>query len=241
MLENKDKPIIETTMKVKCCHCNEEIDFKIYPLIDLQKNTELYSELFSLDLFRCICPKCKQLNIFQYDTLIIDRFKNYMIYLQQPNQIQNFRKDVNGYFDKLKSSNNIKLLQVLNNLKHTRLVYSLNDMLEKLLIYDYDLNDKIIELIKRGLYQNKLLDQNEFNCIAFNKIDQDKLSFTCFSTNTDGKPSKIKQISVNIKYYNSLVDSLGNAINEIKENDFPIIDKNWAKNIVELTRGNKNE
>lgn len=227
----------KTSVKIKCFKCNEQFDFNVYPLIDLQKNTELYNDLFSLNLFKHECPHCKTVNILQYNTLIIDAFKKYMVYLFRPDQINNFRKDIDTYIKSLNESKNQTVLKVLNGLKHTRVVISINNLLQKLLIFDYDLNDKIIELLKQGLYENKLVNEEQFDCIVFDKIEQDKLLFTCFSTK-ENKVNAVKDITVELTYYNALIDALGKAVNEQSELDFPMIDKQWARNIINLTRNN---
>lgn len=226
---------LRDTINVKCQQCQEEFEFPIYSLINLQKDTDLYEPLFSLDIFKHKCEKCGHLNIIQYDMMVVDSYKNYMIYLFSPERMNIFKDSVDKYLSTLEQSSPEGYKVFIDSIKHTRVVNSINDLKEKLLIFDYDLNDKIIELMKRGLYENNLVDENEFPYIMFNTLERDTLSFICIG---QSEQVKAKEIGVNISFYNKIVDSLGDPLKQFKEMDFPLIDKGWAKNLVTLTKNN---
>ena len=63
-----------------CSNCGEKKIIDIYPVINLQSDKELYNDLFSLDLFRINCENCNTVSMIQYDTLIVDMYKKYMVY-----------------------------------------------------------------------------------------------------------------------------------------------------------------
>lgn len=226
---------LRDSITIPCQQCKEEFEFKVYPLINLQTDKDLYQPLFSLDIFKHKCEKCGHLNIIQYDMMVVDNFKNYMIYLFSPERMSIFKDNVNAYIDNLEKTNPEGYKVFNESIKHTRVVNTINDLKEKLLIFDYDLNDKIVELVKRGLYENNLVDEQEFPYIMFNTLERDTLSFICIGQ--EGEKS-IKEVGVNINFYNKLIDELGEPLKEFKEMDFPLIDKAWAKNLTNLTRNN---
>ena len=226
---------LKNIIKVKCQQCGEEFDFEIYSLINLQKDKDLYEPLFSLDIFKHKCEKCDHLNIIQYDMMVVDSYKNYMIYLFSPERMNIFKDSVDKYLSTLEQTNPEGYKVFMESIKHTRVVNTINDLKEKLLIFDYDLNDKIIELVKRGLYENKLIDENEFPYIMFNTLERDNISFICIG---QAEYRQVKEVGVNINFYNKLIDELGEPLKQFKELDFPLIDKNWAKNLVTLTKNN---
>lgn len=226
---------LKDTITVKCQQCGEEYDFKIYPLINLQQDKDLYEPLFSLDIFKHKCEHCGHLNIIQYDMMVVDSYKNYMIYLFGPERMSLFKETVSNYINSLKDTSPEGWKIFNESIKHTRVVNSINDLKEKLLIFDYDLNDKIIELVKRGLYENKLVDEQEFPYMMFNTLERDTIAFVCIG---QGEEKQIKEVGVNIAFYNKLVDEIGEPLKEFKELDFPLIDKAWAKNLTNLTRNN---
>lgn len=207
-----------------CSKCGKKIIINTYPMINLQSDKELYEDLFSLNLFKVRCSHCGEESMIQYDTLVVDMYKKYMIYLFLSDSVENFYKYIHEFIKSFKS--NGEQLKVWEELKHTRLVISLNEMLEKLLIFDYDLDDRVIEVLKRGLYQKNRIDENEYESIRFNKLEGENLIFTCFNS----KDNFIQpiEIAVDIKYYNILVDSLG-GLQNIKNEDFALINKQWAK------------
>jgi hypothetical protein len=201
-----------------CPHCENKFKIAVYPMINLQSESHLYEDLFSLDLFRVECSKCKKTSLVQYNTLIVDMYKKYIIYLLV---------DAGVNLDKLVENlrNNPEYAKVFDGLKYTRVVGSLNELLEKLLIFDYDLNDKVIEVLKLGLYSKDRLDKETYPNVCFNKIDRENLIFTCFNM-ADNKTQPI-DISVNIKFYNLMIDKLGSLPPETT--DFEFIDSVWAK------------
>lgn len=231
-MEEKD---LKDSITVKCQQCQEEFEFPVYNLINLQKDKDLYEPLFSLDIFKHKCEKCGHLNIIQYDMMVVDSYKNYMIYLFSPERMNIFKDSVDKYLKTLEQTSPEGYKVFNESIKHTRVVNSINDLKEKLLIFDYDLNDKIIELLKRGLYENNLVDEKEFPYIMFNTLERDTLSFICIGQDEE---MKAKEVGVNISFYNKIVDALGEPLKEFKEMDFPLIDKGWAKNLVTLTKNN---
>lgn len=215
---------MKTTIKHICPNCKHEQEINVYPIINLQSDKDIYDDLFSLNLFKIECPKCKKTSIIQYDCLVVDMYKKYIIYLYTSNNVETFNQNIDQFINDLK--NNPQFEEIFKELKHTRLVTSLNQLLEKLLIFDYDLNDKVLEILKLGLYDKERLDRELYRNVCFNKIDRDKLIFTCFNIN-DNSVQPI-DISVDIKYYNIIIDSIGGSIPE-DDKLFDYIDYNWAK------------
>lgn len=67
---------MKETVKHICPHCKTEFEIDIYPIINLQTDTELYEDLFSLNLFRIPCKSCKKITLITYDILVVDMYKN---------------------------------------------------------------------------------------------------------------------------------------------------------------------
>lgn len=199
---------MKTQIKITCPHCKTEQTIDTYPIINLQNDTDIYEDLFTLNLFKHECKKCKKNIIVQYDCLVIDMYKKYIIYLYTTDSLTNFNKNIDQLIEKLQADTQYK--EVFNNLKYTRVVTTLNELLEKLLIFDYDLNDKVIEILKLGLYDKERLDKDIYKSICFNKIENDKLIFSCFNI-YDNTVQPIN-ISVDIKYYNIVIDSIGGTV-----------------------------
>jgi hypothetical protein len=212
---------MKTNIEHMCSNCKQVLNISIYPVINLQSDNELYNDLFSLELFKIECPKCKKTTIIQYDTFIVDMYKKYMIYMCINDNI--YKLDKTDLINSVKKNNEYK--KIWDELKYTRIVTSLNELLEKLLIFDYDLNDKVIEVLKLTLYEKERLDKELYTSIHFNKIERESLIFSCFNL-TDHNVQPI-DVSVDIKYYNIMLDKIGGLPQETGEFDY--IDKNWAE------------
>lgn len=210
-------------VKHKCQYCDHEITFNAYPVINLQSDHFLYHELFSLELFKIKCPKCNKITLVTYDLIVIDMYKKYMVYLCSSKMLGEFFNEIDSTISKLCADNEFK--KAFDDVKYLRVVTNLNELLDKLLIYDYDLNDKVIELIKYGLHKYDKIDKSKYLNICFDKLERDTLAFTCFGRADSG----VQPISITIdfKYYNSVIDTLNGLPEEEKK--FQYIDKVWAK------------
>ena len=105
----------------------------------------------------------------------------------------------------------------------TRLVFSKNELVEKLAIFEIGLNDKVIEFIKYGFFDHGLIDLSKYDSVYFDGIKETKLEFILFNSNRD---VEIDKIFIDIQFYNNLVEK----INKIKDDIFvfPSIDRNWV-------------
>ena len=86
------------SIEFTCPHCKNKFEISVYPVINLQEDTELYEDLFSLELFKVECGNCKKITMVEYNLLVVDMYKKYIIYLtadssqdiEKLNLIENF-------------------------------------------------------------------------------------------------------------------------------------------------------
>jgi hypothetical protein len=200
---------MKTQIEFICPHCKNKFEINIYPVINLQSDTDLYEDLFSLELFKIECSSCKKVTMIEYDLLVVDMYKKYVIYLCK-------EADTTAYDF---SENNLCRLfnvdnksEIFNIIKYMRKVYSLAELLEKLLIFDYDLNDKILVRLKKYLYDEGLVDNVRYPQLNFEKIEGQNLIFTAYNLNKrEENPS---MLSINFEYYNKMIDEIGKLPNE---------------------------
>ena len=103
-------------------------------------------------------------------------------------------------------------------------------MLEKMLIFDYDLDDRVIECVKYQAiktYLDKNIGTNYK--LYFNKIDKTDLIFTAIQNDTNNKKTPII-LSAPLEYYNFFIDNTN--IKKLDNSEFTLIDTEWMlKNI----------
>ena len=210
---------------VTCKKCGKLHTIECYPIINFQSvNKEFIDKVFSLELFKVKCD-CGAETIVQYDTVIIDMYKKYIIYLFMNGKDEDFYKNIQPALDQMFTKNE-EYKKAYESLKHTRLVNSINDMLEKLLIFDYDLDDKVIEIVKFSLFNNEKFKNDNIALLYFDKLDNTNLIFTAISSDKNVVP---KSIGIDIAYYNKILDET--KLNDYKEIPFMKIDYNFVNDL----------
>lgn len=223
--------LISFDKKSKCSHCGSEIQFKLHPVFNLQDlNEDEFKQLFDLDVFKVKCKNCNKTTVVQYDTIIVDMYKKYIIYLYTSDKIENFNASTSEVIDKMfKSTTNSAL--AFKDIKHFRIATNLNDMLEKMLIFDYDLDDRIIECIKYQAIKTYISNNSSFSNteykLFFNKIERTDLLFTAIPEDKSISPVIL---SAPMECYNFFIDNTN--VKSLSNSDFVLIDQEWMlKNI----------
>jgi hypothetical protein len=206
-----------------CTGCHKELIIDTYPVINLQENHEMLNDVFSLELFKIECPKCKKVTLIQYDTIIVDMYKKYIVYLCHNNKMLD-KQLLKDTVDKIPEFNTCS-----KDLKNTRVVNSVNQLLEKLLIFDYDLNDKIIETLKYLVFSSNVEAFKDYTEIRFEKLDQTSLIFGCF--NLENSTVQPKNIAIDIANYNNIIDSFDKSLLE-NTIEFEEINDLWVKQYI---------
>lgn len=128
------------TMQVNCPACCEDSDFNICSNIDISENPELKQKLFSRELFRFTCPECGEKIIVAYDCTLLDKANKLIIALTTADNEDDIESKlkIDGY-----------------TLRITR---SINQFVEKLALFEDNIDDKVIELYKlmlEGQYEDE--------------------------------------------------------------------------------------
>lgn len=200
-----------------CEKCSNEQEIPIFPYINFSESPEYYALVKNLDIFKCKCEKCSFENFIKFDSLIVDPIHNYFLYLFCDHKnINLFRKNVDYFVNTVLKGPE---LEDWNNSK-TRLVLTLNDLVEKMTIFELGLNDKTIEFIKRGLIEKKLVKDINSE-ILFDGIYQTNLEFVSIGEKESEK------INVSINFYNDIIEKVKQI--DKNEQNFELIDQNWVK------------
>ena len=118
--------------EVKCVNCGHVGKFNVWDSINVDTDSKIKEEVKSLDFFKYTCPKCG--NDFQVDYLTVynDIKNHFMIYYVPKEDIE--------VVDKIKQ---ISLSEKCED--KARIVFSKNDLLEKICVFEAMLNDVLIE------------------------------------------------------------------------------------------------
>ena len=211
-----------------CSSCGHKQVINIYPYINFNENPEYYEKVKSLEIFNVKCNQCHKESSIMYNMLLIDQTQKYFIYLL-PNKddLKYFENQVD-YFMK-KNFDKSKIPDYDQYKK--RLVFNLNELIEKLSIFEYSLDDRALELLKGALIDDGYIKEKNVD-IYFDRIDEVELIFIYFI-----KLSKeIKDVKLSISLYNAIIEKVKQIKNEDK---FEIINIQWAKDLIKNIKKNK--
>lgn len=223
----KDEDIIDSTIRgiqtdYVCSKCGHTQKANIFPYINFTDNPEYYALVKGMDIFKVKCEKCGLEKIIQFDTLIVDDVHKYFIYLLSDRSLHNKFKYQITYFIETTLNKENKY-----NLKEckTRLVFSPNDLVEKMNIFEIGLDDEAIELIKRGIFDKSIVNEDAYDLLYFDGMNNADLEFVAFSSKTSTLPAK--KITLESTFYNKVIDDLSNFKHRHREY-FEVVDSDWV-------------
>lgn len=210
--------------RVCCPKCKKEDEFVLWDSINTKIDPELKEKVRTGELFKWTCPQCGNTVNVNYTTLYHQMEDHVMIYLvfgekeSAVKMMQGFLQDTNGKLVEIDK----KLTEDYRN----RVVGSMNEFQEKLMILDAGLDDRVIEVMKLILLSE--LEKND---------NSPKIQEFLFCNNSDGT----KHFAVNtddnqwgmVEFHNDLYDHIENMLREVMEADRSVvIDQKWAMDIL---------
>lgn len=208
--------------QVTCPKCNKIKKVKIWDSINIDLDPEEKENIISGKLFNFVCDECGFTTRVQYPCLYHDMDKNLMIYC-----IPDFSGDTKILDEML---NKLKSDSLENSMKNYqfRVVKDTNKLAEKIKIFDEELDDRVIEIIKiinRSFFLKKY-PEKEIEEILFNKNSEG--SYIAQILIKDGTvafmPISEEMMDVILEKHKELLKE------EKEEKGFTIIDEVWAYN-----------
>ena len=127
-----------STADAKCPSCQNTWKQVIHSSANVTLDPTLKERVLSGDIFKFKCPQCGQVTHAQYDCLYHDMSKALMISLTSAADLDQKTQALGGALGAIPTRD----LYVL------RIVHSVQDLWEKIFIFDAELNDGIVELMK---------------------------------------------------------------------------------------------
>lgn len=203
--------------KINCPHCNEENEVILWEKVNVDMNPDLKEKLFTETINNMKCKNCNYVSRIDIPLYYNDTKRKFFIYLVPDFPID--KKEEDTLLTNLKAETLNILDSGYDNRK--RVVFEYYNLLEKVLIYDADLDDRVIEGCKiLARTQLKLMEGRA----AFVGIEDDQITFNFFEK--EEKEAK-KSFSVPKAMY----DEIAKIIDEKDKDpvdDFKIIDVKYA-------------
>lgn len=220
---------INTSDQIKCPSCQNLQEMTLWQSITATDSPDLKEDLLKgkINIFRC--SSCGQTALVPMPLLYHDEEKKLMISFS-PCKGEAERAKL---FESVKKTS--KQSGELDNLEdyNLRFISEYNDFLEKILIFDNGLHDKVVELLKLLVLMQEPENMSHRLCM-FGKKENDELEFLV----QDKKEDKLYTSRIPMSTYETVKEQLRQSGIKYKSFDWEIIDSEYAARM--LTGMNNN-
>ena len=205
-----------------CEYCGHKQVINIFPYINFKENPEYYAKVKDLTIFTVNCNQCHKQSMIQYNILLLDQVHKYFLYLlTNKDEYDHFQHQIN-YFMKM----NFNEAEYPDYKEYkTRIVFDLNDLIEKISIFELSLNDKAMEILKNVIRDGKYIKETIYD-LYFDGIENTDMNFVYLVKLTN----QIKNIKMSIGLYNGIIEKVNK---DCKESQFELINSEWARKFIE--------
>jgi hypothetical protein len=219
---------MDNMVVVECPKCGNKQEF--YPLSTIHSKVDAYEaqQMKAGNLFRTTCEKCGKEIELLFELVYFDDDHDAMIYFVREENVSGVYTALDlmdHLFAKDIAYNDGESRNPIVNADMKRIVTNPNALVEKALIFENDMDDRVIELIKLVCISKLAEKDPDFDVIdAYFDIYEGREVIVLYSE--DAQTTALIPDGL----YDSLVEDYGEAI---LYNDSYIIDEDWALEIFE--------
>lgn len=214
---------INSKESIKCPKCSHLQDVTMWSSITADDNDDLKKELLGAYINVFHCENCSYKALLPNPLLYQDKSKKLMISFTPTNTEQ----EKIALFENIKkTSKKSGELEKLENF-NLRFVTNYDTLLEKILIFDNDLHDKVIEVIKVLILMQEP-EKSEQRIALFGKKDNENLEFIV----KDTKENQIYTSKIPLSTYEHIKTQLKESGVKYKSFDWEIIDINYGTSLL---------
>lgn len=219
---------INTKRSIKCPQCSHFEEMTVWNSITADDSPDLKQDLLSGKINVFVCGNCSAKALVPEPLLYSDHAKKLMIsFMPTDNDEEKLRR-----YENIKKTS--KASGELDELEDydLRFVSVYDDLLEKILIFDNGLHDKVIEVIKLLILMQEP-EKAERRSALFGKKEDRELEFLV----KDAEENMLYTSRVPLDTYETVKEQLRQSGVKYKSFDWEIVDKNYA---AALLRGANN-
>ena len=209
---------------IPCANCGEPVPLDFIEFVDIKENPELKERILDGGFFNVSCSHCGTEIRIEYPVMYMDPEKNLDIYMVPEH---------NGGL-----LNNLNSLEVYDDNvereKIKRLTGTSEDLIEKILIFDNNRDDRIIELYKVLLSERIRVDwpdMYKWKLLYYNDEAGEMFIVRDFNSAPGGEKLTIV---INDEDYKSLEEDFGDCL-KIQPGKFEEVNREWI--IKKIDRG----
>ena len=205
---------------LKCQKCGKEGEFTVWESISTKDSPEMKERVRNNDIFMWHCPNCGNDSVVFFPVYYYQPDKNYIIHFvpEYSAAAIDFMKGLeHDPYDEKKP---------LKKGCHKRVVFSANQLHEKLLILDESLDDRVIELMKLFIIAEIMNKDNESKIkeIYLNKEKDGSLKFAVLFDSSEWARTEFSRTDYDLIIEKFKVELLSDT--EV------VINTQWAMNVL---------
>lgn len=211
--------MLNSVKKIKCPVCGTEQEVTVWESVNVSEAPDLKADILSRKVNIFECHECSAMALVPAMLLYTDEQKKLMIYFAPCGDEKKkvYSELVKNTKDEIKSLDKYKL----------RFVTEYNDLMEKILIYDNELDDKTIEFLKMLILMQEPEKAGSRKAM-YGKTENGYIEFMI----TDNKEKQVYTTNIDMSTYNNLKSEL--KASGVKDYSFgwEIVDMNYASGLL---------
>lgn len=213
---------INIKQQVKCPNCGQMSEITVWQSITAEDN-DLKEDLLKgkINIFQC--PSCSSAALMPTPLLYTDSAKKLMItFIPCNDESEKYR-----LFDSVKTTSKESGELAGLDEYNLRFVSSYNELLEKLLVFENGMHDKVIELLKLLVLMQDTENMPHRVCM-FGKSENDEIEFMV----QDKKENRLYTSRVPMSTYETVKEQLRQSGVKYKSFDWEMVDAEYASNLL---------
>lgn len=181
------------------CTCGHEFETKLWDSLNVTQSKELKGKLLSGDINQVQCPKCQKKSYIEKSLLYHDMDRRLWVQMFPQADRSKWPELQETTQEEIKKHSGIKKY-------HFRLTFGREELLEKVRIFDADLDDRILELLKvRILTEDETLKTVNDAKVLFSRYlpQEEELHFSV----TSQEKNLSQTIVIAFQHYNDIRES----------------------------------
>ncbi len=205
-------------ISVTCPKCNQDHPFVMWGSINTTLNPEMKAAVKDRSAFLFECPSCGEKTYVDYGFLYHQMEDRIMIHYAHSDE------NAEEVYKMLTEDDPTGMIQDMRKENYLiRIVWTQNELREKIAIFDEGLDDRIVEIFKIYILATFQKDNPNFKAIEILYFRDDNKNYVQIIA--DGKPQGVAEIPN--AFYEKLSQEYADKIPDIRK-DEPYIDRQWA-------------
>ncbi len=211
--------------KIPCPKCGHQQEFKLWTTIDIYSDPKMRDAVLSQSLFSYKCDGCGYAAPLNYPCVYNDP-KNKLVFYVFPNY-----KD-----EHLQQLDNAQTQKMLDDGYVFRVVRSGNELAEKIVIFDHELDDRVIELCKLYMVRELKKQRSDFKVMsAYYNHGKEGHLVVVFDENGKGVTAPLPE-----DMYEKMKDSFASYLEDYPSEEELVVDVQWALEALKASQPDNN-